>query len=141
PDRDVNDPSNWHSASSSVGYATPGYKNSQADPLTVLDKGISIIPEVFVPDAPGEQNFTTINYEMDSRGFVATLRTYGIDGQLVKELCQNELWGSSGFYTWDGTNLSNQKVRPGYYIVWVQVIKLAGQVENVKKTVVVGSKF
>src|SRR5690606_17648247 len=106
-----------------------------------LETGITILPKVFIPDAPGEQNFTTINYEMASPGYVATLRIYSINGELVKELCQNELWANSGFYTWDGTNLSNKKVRPGYYIVWVEVVNPEGQVENIKKTVVVGSKF
>ena len=140
-DHHTNESKNWHSASSSEGYATPGYRNSQINPEGVLQKGITISPKVFVPNAPGEQNFTTINYEMNSPGFVGTLRIYSIGGQLIKELCQNELWGSSGFYTWDGTGLSGKMVRPGYYIVWVEVLNLEGQVENIKKTVVVGSKF
>jgi len=133
-----NEPKNWQSAS---GNATPGYKNSHAQGEGLLEKGISISPEVFVPDAPGEQNFTTVSYQMDSPGMVATLRIYNIAGQLVKELCQNDIWGSSGFYVWDGTNLSGSKVRPGYYIVWLEVLNLEGRVENIKKTVVVGSKF
>ncbi|MEX2592118.1 MAG: lamin tail domain-containing protein [Anditalea sp.] len=140
-DHDVNDPENWHSASSAAGYATPGYKNSQTYVGGVLEKGITISPRAFVPDAPGEQNFTTISYEMNSPGFVATLRIYSVSGQLIKELCQNDIWGSSGFYTWDGTDLSGKKMRPGYYIVWVEVLNLGGRIENIRKTVVVGSKF
>src|SRR5690606_14828021 len=77
-DHDVNDPSNWHSASSSAGYATPGYKNSQTNEAGALETGITIFPKVFVPDAPGEQNFTTVNYKMNSPGFVATLHIYSI---------------------------------------------------------------
>jgi hypothetical protein len=140
-DHHVNDPENWHSASSAAGNATPGSKNSQTFMGGVLEKGIAITPKSFVPDAPGEQNFTTISYEMESPGFVATLRIYSVNGQMVKELCQNDVWGSSGFYTWDGTNLSGKKVRPGYYIVWVEALNMDGKVENIKKTVVVGSKF
>lgn len=134
----VNDPKNWQSAS---GNATPGYKNSHAQGEGLLEKEINIFPQVFVPDAPGEQNFTTISYEMDHPGLVATLRIYNIAGQLIKEICQNDIWGISGFYTWDGTNLSGGKVRPGYYIVWLEVLDIEGKVENIKKTVVVGSKF
>ena len=138
---ETNDPANWHSASAASGYATPGYKNSHAQGEGVLEKGITISPQVFVPDAPGEQSFTTISYQMDNPGFVATMRVYSVSGQMIKELCQNDVWGSSGVYTWDGTNLSGSKVRPGYYIVWVEILNLEGRIENIKKTVVVGSKF
>lgn len=137
----TNDAKNWHSASAALGYATPGYKNSHAQGEGTLEKGITISPQIFVPDTPGEQSFTTINYQMDHPGFVATMRIYSVSGQLIQELCQNDVWGSSGFYTWDGTNLSGSKVRPGYYIVWVEILNLEGRVENIKKTVVVGSKF
>src|SRR5690606_35525025 len=75
-DHDVNDPSNWHSASSTEGYATPGYKNSQLNPAGALERGITIFPKVFVPDDPGEQNFTTIIYVVDNPGFMGTLRIY-----------------------------------------------------------------
>lgn len=138
---DGNDPQNWHSASATEGYATPGYKNSQAYQASVLEKGITIYPRVFVPDGPSGQNFTRIEYKMENPGFVATLRIYNINGQLIKELCQNDVWGSSGFYTWDGTDRAGRKMRPGYYIVWVEVLNLEGRVENLKKTVVVGSRF
>lgn len=140
-DHEPNDPKNWHSSSAASGYATPGFKNSHSYGESLLETGITIAPEVFVPDSPGEQNFTTISYKMDKPGYVATLRVYSVAGQLIKELCQNDIWGSSGFYIWDGTNLTGSKVRPGYYIVWVEVLNLEGSVVNIKKTVVVGSKF
>lgn len=137
----VNEPKNWQSASANTGYATPGYKNSHARGESLLEKGIMVSPQVFVPDAPGEQHFTVISYQMEEPGLMATLRIYSVTGQLIKELCQNDLWGTSGFYTWDGTNSSGGKVRPGYYIVWVELLRLDGLVENIKKTVVVGAKF
>lgn len=138
---EVNEPKNWQSASATSGYATPGYRNSHAQENGLLERGITISPPVFVPDAPGEQNFTMISYQMDEPGVMATIRIYSIAGQMIKELCQNDIWGTSGFYTWDGTNLSGSKVRPGYYIVWVEVLNLEGHVKNIKKTVVVGSRF
>ena len=140
-DAEANEPNNWQSASATSGYATPGYRNSYAQGEGLLEKGITISPQVFVPDAPGEQNFTTISYQMDEPGMMATLRVYSVAGQMIKELCQNDIWGNSGFYTWDGTNLSGSKVRPGYYIIWVEVLNLNGQVKSIKKTVVVGTKF
>src|SRR5690606_33014497 len=88
-----------------------------------------------------EQTFTTISYSMDRPGFVGTLHIYNIAGQIVREVCQNDVWGSAGFYTWDGTDSAGRKVRPGYYILWAQVLNLDGQMEQVKKAVVVRTKF
>lgn len=139
--QETNRKENWQSASAASGYATPGYKNSQSQQEGILEAGITIKPEVFVPDAPGEQTFTTISYSMDRPGFVGTLHIYNIAGQIVREVCQNDVWGSAGFYTWDGTDSAGRKVRPGYYILWAQVLNLDGQMEQVKKAVVVGTKF
>ncbi|MCH7397923.1 lamin tail domain-containing protein [Belliella sp. DSM 107340] len=136
----VENPNNWKSASASVGFATPGYKNSNV--FEEIDSfGIEIQPKVFVPDAAGEQNFTQISYKVDQAGDLATMRIYSINGQLIREICQNEIWGSSGFYTWDGTDSNSRKVRPGYYILVVDLFDLEGNVTQIKKTIVVGAKI
>ncbi|PRY86321.1 lamin tail-like protein [Mongoliibacter ruber] len=136
----VNDPNNWQSASSSEGYASPGYKNSQNFEGNE-DFGIEISPRVFVPEAAGEQPFTTISYYMSQSGKIATMRIYHPGGILIKELCQNAVWGEKGFYLWDGTDMNNRKVRPGHYIIWIEIFDLQGKVTQIRKTVVVGTKF
>ena len=136
----VDDPENWQSASSTDGYATPGYKNSQ----NFENEGNGIIeiqPKVFIPDAAGEQNFTKISYRMKQSGVNATVRIYGINGLLIREICQNDIWGNEGFYIWDGTDQNSRKVRPGQYIVWVETFDMKGNVDQIKKIVVVGVKF
>ncbi len=137
----ANDPENWHSAGAHVGYASPGFKNSQVYDSPTQDFGIHISPEVFVPLAAGEQPFTTISYKMDRPGYQATLRIFSPTGIPIRELCQNEIWGSTGFYTWDGTNERGEKVNTGYYIVSGELFHPDGQVMQIKKTVVVGAKF
>lgn len=131
---------NWKSASASVGYASPGFRNSNL--FEGLDDfGIEINPKVFVPDAASEQNFTILSYKMDQAGSLATIRIYAVSGQLIRELCQNDIWGTAGFYTWDGTDSRSRKVRPGYYIITIDLFDLQGNVNQIKKTVVVGTKF
>lgn len=137
----TNDPENWHSAGAHVGHASPGNKNSQVYEPGSSGFGIQIAPEVFIPMAAGEQPFTTISYNMAAPGFQATLRIFTPTGIPVKVLCQNEIWGAEGFYTWDGTNESGEKVTAGYYILSAELIHPSGQVEHIKKTVVVGAKF
>jgi hypothetical protein len=140
PFQPIDNPANWHSASSSVGFATPGYRNSNVFEGSG-QIGIEVDPKVFVPDAPGTQPYTTISYQSDQPGKLATIRIYGIDGTLIRELCQNAVWGNQGFYLWDATNSSGAKVRPGYYVIWVEIFDLQGKVDQIRKTVVVGTKF
>ena len=136
----IDDPNNWQSASASEGYATPGYRNSQ-----VFDGqeefGIEIHPKVFAPDMPGQSAFVTISYKMNQPGKNASMRIYSIAGNLIREICQNAIWGSEGFYLWDGTDISGRKVRPGHYIIWIELFDLEGNVSQIKKTVVVGTFF
>ena len=131
---------NWQSASAAVGFASPGFKNSNTFEGSERF-GIEIYPKVFVPDAAGEQNFTTISYQVDQPGCLATLRIFATNGSLVREICQNEIWGTSGFYIWDGTDSSGRKVRTGYYILIADVFDLTGNVSQTKKTVIVGTKI
>ncbi|WP_373522659.1 lamin tail domain-containing protein [Aquiflexum sp.] len=140
PQVSVEDQNNWYSASSSEGFATPGYRNSQIhDGFNGF--GIEVSPEVFVPDAAGEQPYSSIKYKMDQSGMAGTIRIYSVNGLLVRELCQNAIWGNEGFYIWDGTDSGGKKVRSGYYVVWVEIFDLQGNVNQIKKTVVVGTKF
>jgi len=141
PKQSTNEPQNWHSAAAAEGYATPGYKNSQHFDLDEAGTGIQINPKVFVPDATGEQPFTTISYKMKDVGFIGTVKIFGTDGRLIKIICQNDVWGTAGFYTWDGMDKNGTKVRPGYYVVLSEIVHLDGTVIQHKNTVVVGSKL
>ncbi|GAB3011026.1 hypothetical protein GCM10027284_32860 [Cyclobacterium sediminis] len=138
---EVNDPKNWHSAAAAENHGTPGYKNSQVYEGNSGGVGLTISPEIFIPDATGEQPFTTISYKMDQPNYLATLRIFSASGLEVKLLCQNEIWAANGFYTWDGTNEKGEKVGVGYYIISAELIHPAGHVQHIKKTVVVGTKF
>ena len=140
PFQPIDNPNNWHSASSTEGFATPGYQNSNVYEGNA-QIGIEVDPKVFVPDLPGTQPYTTISYKSDQPGKLATIRIFGVDGTLIRELCQNAVWGNEGFYLWDGTHTSGAKVRPGIYIVWVEIFDLQGKVDQIKKTVIVGTKF
>ncbi|HSJ66685.1 MAG TPA: lamin tail domain-containing protein [Anditalea sp.] len=136
-----NEPQNWTSASGAVGNATPGFKNSQQFSVETINSGITVSPEVFAPETAGAQNYTTIQYQMDDPGYIGTIKIFDISGKLIKEIVQNEIWGYSGFYLWNGTDLNGNKVKVGYYIIWVELLNLEGKVINIKKTVAVGTKI
>lgn len=134
-------PANWHSASATEEYGTPGRRNSQVILGEFTEDLIQIEPEVFDPEGSNGNTLTTIRYELGQSGWIGNFRIYTTTGQLVKVLAQNELLGSSGLFTWTGTDSQGKIVRPGYYVLLVELYDLSGEQRIVRKTIVVATKL
>lgn len=132
---------NWHSSSGLEDYGTPGRKNSQVFNGEFDTEIIHINPEVFDPEGSNGNTFTTVSYKLNQSGWIGTFEIYDIDGRLVEVLDRNSVLGSSGIYTWSGTDDLGGKVRPGYYILLVELFDLQGKVKILKKTLVIASRF
>ena len=137
----TNSRDNWHSAASAVGYATPGYENSQKLSAILVNDQIFIEPKIFVPNNDGVKDFTGINYQFEKSGYLISIYIYDLRGRMIKEIVNNGLAGVKGFYQWNGTNNANLLVAPGYYIVLVDILDPTGTAFKVKKTVVVAQDF
>ncbi|RYE01182.1 MAG: hypothetical protein EOP50_02445, partial [Sphingobacteriales bacterium] len=133
--------SNWHSASTVSGYATPGYKNSQFLGGEAATANITVTPKVFTPDAGGDQDFTTISYKFNTAGFTANITVYDSRGREIKKLVRNEQLGTEGFIKWDGTTNNATKANVGYYVFYIELFDMQGNVEVYKEPVVVGARF
>jgi hypothetical protein len=136
-----NDPNNWRSAASTVGYATPGYKNSQFRMQISTEDVLTIDPKVFAPENLGIADYTTIKYKFDLGGNFGSLTIYDQQGRLIKKIAQNELLATEGFFTWDGTDENRRKVKIGYYLILFEIYNLSGKVEVLKESVAVGKTF
>ncbi len=141
-DMPTNDPSNWHSASETCGFGTPGYRNSQ---YMVADSSITEItvePEIFSPDNDGYNDVTAIKYRFDSPGYSLTMYVFDKSGHLVRKLAENLYTGTSeGSIFWNGLKDDGTKAPVGIYIVFIRVFNLEGNVKEFKKTVVLASKL
>lgn len=135
----TNDAANWQSASSTSGFATPGYVNSNARGETLADK-VKVEPEMFEP-VNGQPSFTQIHYNFDVGGYVANVRILDAQGREIKQVANNSTLGTTGFFRWEGDTNDGSKARTGYYIVWMEVFNADGKVEAFRKRVVVASRF
>ncbi len=124
--------SNFHSASESAGFATPGIKNSQYFLSQSFNGNVTIEPKTFSPDNDGFQDVLSINYSFGSPGYVANVSIYDRSGRLIKRLVQNELLGGQGNFIWDGINDDNQKARIGIYIILFEAFNTQGDKEVFK---------
>jgi len=134
--------SNFHSAASSVGYATPGRPNSQAQDELGGNQELTVTPEVFTPDDDGQQDFATLNFHLDQPGYAATVTVYDALGRLTRRLVRNETLPTTGFVQWDGVDDKGHKAAVGYYILLVELFRPSGgEKREYKKTVVLGARF
>lgn len=132
--------SNWTSASSMIGFGTPGLINSQSrpDPLISPDEVI-VEPEVIAPGS-GRDEFALVRYQFDQPGRLANAKIVDHQGRVIRTLANNEVLGTEGFFRWDGDHDSGSKARPGYYAVWLEVFGLEGNVKTYRKRVVVAPR-
>jgi len=132
----------WHSASERVGFATPGYLNSQAQSQAPQDSEIQVNPPIFTPDGDGQDDFTQIQYKFNKGGYVLTAVVYDKQGRKVKQLAENQLLGTEdGVIIWDGTTQSLGLAPQGYYLMVVRVFDTKGQEKIYRKPVAVGIRF
>lgn len=133
--------SNFHSAASSVGFGTPGYKNSQYRMNEILQGTITITPDIFSPDNDGIDDFATIDYNFPSPGYVANITIFDARGRPVRYLQRNALSGTKGYYRWDGLDDKNRRLPQGIYIVYTEIFNTEGKKKQFKNTIVLARKY
>lgn len=135
----TNNANNWHSAAADVGYATPTLPNSQAvDDDEQSAATFTLHPEVFTPNLDGLNDLLFIHYNFPETGYSCTIEIFNQTGGSVRKLLNNELVGTHGFFTWDGTDEYGARCNSGIYIVLIKWFNLKGEVREMKKVTVVG---
>jgi hypothetical protein len=132
---------NWHSAASTAGYGTPGYKNSQSKSLQSIAATIEVTPKVFSPDNDGFDDITSIQYKIEQTGYVANVTIFDAAGRLVRNLVRNGTLGTSGYWNWDGLDDKGLKLSVGTYIIFTEIFNLQGKKDKFKNIIVLARKL
>ena len=131
------DPANWHSAASTVGFATPTQMNSQSRMSTSLDQGLfSIEPARLSPDGDGFEDFLEIRYSLPTNGTIASIRIFDANGRLIKFLLNNESLATSGQIKWDGDTDDGSLASIGIYTILIETFDEQGFQQKWKETCV-----
>lgn len=137
----ANQSDNWHSASSSDNYATPGYKNSQDYAGETAHNNVALSAKYISPDNDGYQDVVAITYNFKQPGNSLSIKVYNDKGVLVKSLVSNRLIGSNGSFIWDGTNDLGEKALTGIHVILVESFNLKNEKERFRLPVVVATKL
>jgi hypothetical protein len=135
PDADTQDPYNWHSASTSSGYGTPGQINSQSFPSGAIAGPVTLSSPLISPDMDGRDDYILIEYSFPEPGYVASITIFDSNGAPVNNLVQNALCGIKGHFRWDGVGNDNTTLRRGNYIIVTDVFHTDGKTKRYKNTV------
>jgi hypothetical protein len=141
PERPSEDQTNWMSASENVGFATPGYRNSQFRITEFSDDAVTIYPQLFSPDNDGYNDVLNISYQFDQPGFVGSITVFDANGRIVRHLMRSQLLGTEGTISWDGINESREKAPIGMYVIFFEAFDLKGNIRKYKKTCVLGGRI
>lgn len=138
----TNEPGNFKSAAATVGYATPGYKNSQIKENAAQEMQISLKSKTFSPDHDGFEDVLEIDYSFPQEvGMMATIDVYNDRGLLIRSLARNHRLSSSGTLYWDGLMDNNQLADIGIYILAIEVYNSRGFRKITRESCVLASKF
>ncbi|MDD2688270.1 MAG: gliding motility-associated C-terminal domain-containing protein [Bacteroidales bacterium] len=132
PHRKTQDSSNWHSAASTYGYASPGYQNSCYTEDVEVESAFHLYPDIFSPDQDGYHDLLHIAYQFEKPGYRASIHIYNTAGKKVKTLLNNALLETKGVITWDGSCDNLSKAAVGTYIIMIEYYTLKGSVKREK---------
>jgi hypothetical protein len=139
--RPANEPGNFRSATSSVGFATPGYKNSQYMGPITSNEEFTLKSKTFSPDNDGFEDLMHINYKFPEPPGVATINIYNAQGMLVRRLVKNQTLAAEGTIYWNGLDEQNKQATVGIYIIHTEIFDLNGNVKRYRKPCVLATKL
>lgn len=122
----------FHSASTLVGEATPGYQNS-TDDLGLQQNNIHLTSKTVSPNGDGYEDRLEINYELMQPNYIIAVEIYNEKGQLMRKLAHQNLAGTHGTLTWNGRNKNGQPCVKGHYICYTRIFNHNGRTEQFKQ--------
>jgi hypothetical protein len=132
---------NWHSAASTEGFATPGRKNSQQVENSITTAHYEMKPSVFSPDSDGWEDYCQLIYKNENPGQLASIHIVDASGRRIKRLASQVLLGTTGYFNWDGNDERGQLCAPGNYLVVIEQFDLQGHVLTTRVPVVLTYQF
>ncbi|MCX7985677.1 MAG: lamin tail domain-containing protein [Bacteroidales bacterium] len=125
---------NWHSAASNVGYATPGYKNSQLLKENMIGNNWLILsPSTFTPNNDGVDDVLAIQIRPSEPSTLITISVFSAQGHWLKNIAYQRYIGNEATFVWDGT-VNGRLLAPGIYIIYARHMSSKRIISETKKT-------
>lgn len=126
--------SNWTSAASLAGFATPGCPNSAAESGEEATVVISISPDVISPNNDGYNDVAGLQFSLPEPGWMVNLKIFDASGRLVESWLNNETLGQNTELAWNGCCRDGSLLPVGVYVFWVELTNSKGDRKLYRKT-------
>ncbi len=124
---------NWHSASESSGWGTPGARNSVSSETAATSDLVTFSSTRISPDNDGNEDFLLINFNLTGISNIISVTIFDEYGSFVRKLAENLYAGAEASLTWDGTADDGSPVGTGIYIVFIKLFDESGKTQKWKK--------
>ncbi|HOU03497.1 MAG TPA: lamin tail domain-containing protein [Bacteroidales bacterium] len=125
--------SNWHSASESSGWGTPGAVNSVYNAVNSSGDQLILSSRRISPDNDGNEDVLIIDFNLEGNGNIISVTIFDETGNFIKNLAENFLSGDHATLAWNGLNESGSLVQTGIYIILVNLYNDKGKIRSFKK--------
>jgi len=124
---------NWHSASESSGWGTPGSENSVFSPAPDAGDMISFSSGRISPDNDGFEDVLVIDINPEGLGNVITITIFNEKGGFIRRITENFLAGDKASIVWDATASDCSLVDSGIYIILIELFNDKGKTKSWKR--------
>ena len=115
PDKPTQDATNWHSASESAGYGTPGYRNSQQ---LLPSSTLNGFERPYWSDS--ERSYL-LRYQLANAGYRCRIWVFDTMGRRIAEIANLSTLATEGTLRWDGIGYDGSRPKPGIYIFYAEL--------------------
>jgi hypothetical protein len=133
PENKSEEVKNWHSASESSGWGTPGAPNSVFSEVPVASDLVNLSSSRITPDADGYEDFLIIDFTLEGNSNVISVTVFDESGNYVRKIAENMYAGQEASLIWDGTSDDGSMVTTGIYIVFITLFDDSGKTNRWKK--------
>lgn len=116
---------NWASAAETAGFATPGGENShQRHARQDMEAAYFMLePPLVTPNNDGRNDILFIRWNERLSGCVCSITVYDENGRKMRTVCTQTLLGSGGEIRYDAVDDSGRPLRPGLYVIYIDLIR------------------
>lgn len=136
----TNDYTNWQSASSLVGFATPTIKNTQNEVEEGVEVKVELASDVVSPNGDGYNDKLILSFHLDKTGYLANVYVFDVLGRKIKRLTNNDLIGNMNEIEFDLRDDQGNLLPMGTYLIYTELIHVEQRTQVFKKAFLVTDK-